>query len=97
MSLLSLARAARPQPALRVLSRRLAGDSMSERERAIEAVYFAKEEKQLLKKLAKKIGIPSKECLNIEEKAVMGILAKHKVAPTPTLVSDLINHFHTHP
>ena len=93
----AVARLARTQPATRVLSRRLAAGSMSERERAIEAVYFAKEEKQLLKKLAKKIGIPSKECLNIEEKAVNEILAKHKVTSTPTLVSDLINYFHTHP
>jgi restriction endonuclease len=80
-----------------VLSRRLAGDSISERERAIEAVYFAQEEKKLLKKLAKKAGLPSQECLNIEEKAVKEIFAKHKVEPTSSLVNDLIAHFHTHP
>ncbi|KAG8459429.1 hypothetical protein KFE25_013065 [Diacronema lutheri] len=84
--------------ARRVLARPLAIDSqLSERERALEAVYFQKEEKELLKKIAKKMGMPSKETALSEEAELKKIFAKHAVDAKPALVQDLMTYFHTHP
>eukprot|EP00307_Rebecca_sp_RCC1486_P014413 CAMPEP_0119411194 /NCGR_PEP_ID=MMETSP1335-20130426/4004_1 /TAXON_ID=259385 /ORGANISM="Chrysoculter rhomboideus, Strain RCC1486" /LENGTH=140 /DNA_ID=CAMNT_0007435803 /DNA_START=71 /DNA_END=494 /DNA_ORIENTATION=+ len=55
-------------------------DTIKAKERAEETIFFAKEEKALLKKLAKKLGKPEGQALDEEETAVKQILSKHGIA-----------------
>ncbi|KAJ1636962.1 hypothetical protein T492DRAFT_834904 [Pavlovales sp. CCMP2436] len=85
-------------PARHVLSRRSLGieTTLSERERAAEAVYFKKEEKELIKKLAKKLGMPGEDAVEAEEAAIVKILAKHGVLPPTSLTCEIVAYFNTH-
>mmetsp|Transcript_1763 Transcript_1763/g.4965 ORF Transcript_1763/g.4965 Transcript_1763/m.4965 type:complete len:103 (+) Transcript_1763:65-373(+) len=85
-------------PVLAARSRAFSIDkTLSERERAAESVYFAKEEKELLKRLSKKLGMPSPEQVESEESAVTKILSKHGVSASKEAVNEIITYFHTHP
>jgi hypothetical protein len=82
----------------RVASRALSIEkTIGDRERAAESVFFAKEERDLLKKLAKKMGMPSKEMTATEESDIKKIFAKHSVEAKPALISEIQQYFHTHP
>lgn len=78
-------------------TRRLSIDTqLSERERAAEAVYFQKEEKELLKKIAQKVNTPSASGRAAEEAQLKSIFEKHGVSPPPALMDDVMAHFRSH-
>lgn len=99
LSALSLARTPLPRLAAAAAPRRLLSieETIKGKERAEEAFYFAKEEKALLKKLAKKMGKPEGPALDAEETAVKNILQKHGVSASKQCLDEIIDYFHTHP
>lgn len=78
-----------------VVAARPLSTAFHEKEKAEEAVYFKKEEKELLKKLSKKLGLPGKEIVDQEKVDVKAILAKHHVTASDQCVSEILEYFHS--
>mmetsp|Transcript_12188 Transcript_12188/g.20808 ORF Transcript_12188/g.20808 Transcript_12188/m.20808 type:complete len:126 (-) Transcript_12188:291-668(-) len=71
------------------------GRTWEDKEHAAEAVYFKKEERELLKKLAKKMhATPEQKA--IDSKELSKLFAKHHVQPTPGLIHDIVELIHHH-
>jgi len=67
-----------------------------DKEKAEEAVYFKKEEKELLKRLSKKLGLPAQAQVDTEAKDLKAIFQKHNASASDQCVKEIIEYFHTH-
>ncbi|KAA8491217.1 hypothetical protein FVE85_9512 [Porphyridium purpureum] len=71
------------------------GRSWEDKEHAQEAVYFQKEERELLKKMAKKMGA-TPEQKAADAKQIKEICEKHGVPVSSAFVDDLIHFKYAH-
>uniref|UniRef100_A0A7S0ZJZ1 Uncharacterized protein n=1 Tax=Timspurckia oligopyrenoides TaxID=708627 RepID=A0A7S0ZJZ1_9RHOD len=72
------------------------GRTMRDREHASEAVYFNKEDKELLKKLSKKLHAPTPQEMVAEASAIESILSKHGIKASKECIDELLAFKHHH-